>query len=175
MRRRWVIPVMVALLVAGPATNSASAETPAPGGPEAKPEEAPVDSMTSDIELTRAAIQVRRQAIVTAAMDLEPREAEGFWSLYRQYRLDMQKVNDRYVKLLLAYAEHHDSLSDAMAAQILKEYLGIERDRTGIKARYLDRFGKVMPPRKVMRFFQVDNKLDAFINAELATQIPLAR
>jgi hypothetical protein len=32
-----------------------------------------------------------------------------------------------------------------------------------------------MRARKVMRFFQVDNKLDAIINAELAAEIPLAR
>jgi hypothetical protein len=175
MAQRWVISVMVAHLVAWPGAHSVSAQTPVPGAPESRPEETPADVMTSDVELTRAAIQLRRQTLVTAAMDLEPREADAFWPLYRQYRLDMQKVNDRYVKLLLTYGENYDNLSDALAAQILKDYLGIEKDRTSIKARYLPRFGKVMPARKVMRFFQVDHKLDAFINAELATQIPLAR
>jgi hypothetical protein len=32
-----------------------------------------------------------------------------------------------------------------------------------------------MPPKKVARFFQVDNKLEAFIKADLASEIPLVR
>jgi hypothetical protein len=44
-----------------------------------------------------------------------------------------------------------------------------------VKSRYVPRFKKVMSARKVARFFQVDNKLDAAINADLVEQIPLVR
>jgi hypothetical protein len=163
------------LLGTGLGTGAVFAQTSAPApAPEARTEESALD-ITSEIELTRAAIQVRRQAIVTAAMDLEPKEGEAFWPVYREYRADMAKVNDRYVKLLGTYAENYDTLSDQLAARIMDQYLGVERDRTAVKARYVPRFGKIMPSRKVMRFFQVDNKLDAIINAELAAEIPLAR
>jgi hypothetical protein len=131
--------------------------------------------MTGEIELTRAAIQVRRQALVTAAMDLEGKEADSFWPLYRDYRQAMAKVNDRYVKLLTSYLESYDTLTDEFAKGMMKEYLSIERDRTGVKATYVPKFSKVMPTKKVARFFQVDNKLDAIINSELAQIIPLVR
>jgi hypothetical protein len=169
MRMRRMIAAMALLLGTWSGTGAVSAQTSAPA-----PEEPKLD-ITSEIELTRAAIQVRRQAIVTAAMDLEPREGEAFWPIYREYRSDMAKVNDRYVKLLVTYAENYDALSDQLATRIMDEYLGIERDRTAVKARYVPRFRKIMPARKVMRFFQVDNKLDAIINAELAADIPLTR
>jgi hypothetical protein len=133
------------------------------------------EDITSEVELTRAAIQVRRQALVAAAMDLEGREAESFWPLYRDYRVDMAKVNDRYVKLLVAYLEAYDSLTDEAAGRLVDEYLGIERARNGIKAAYVPRFSKIMPVKKVARFFQVDNKLDAVIQAEMAQMIPLIR
>jgi hypothetical protein len=175
MITRWIMPAIAAVLATGLAAGAVSAQTPAPapaaGG---QAEEAKID-ITSDIELTRAAIQVRRQAIVTAAMDLEPREAEAFWPVYRAYRTDMAKVNDRYARLLVTYVENYDTLSDQLATRFMNDYLGVERDRTGVKARYLPRFGKIMPARKVMRFFQVENKLDALINAELAADVPLAR
>jgi hypothetical protein len=148
-----------------PATPPAK-ETPTPDGNE---------DMTGEIELTRAAIQVRRQALVTAAMDLDSKEAERFWPLYREYRLAMAKVNDRYVKLLVSYLDAYDTQTDESATQLMKEYLKIERDRTGVKATYVPRFTKVMPAKKVARFFQVDNKLDAVINADLARVIPLIR
>jgi hypothetical protein len=131
--------------------------------------------MLSDLELTRAAIQVRRQAIVTAVMDLESREAEAFWPLYRDYRAAMATVNDRYVKLLVGYLETFDALTDDGAKGLLNEYMSIERARIDVKGRYVPRFGKVLPARKLARFFQIDNKLDAVIAADMARLIPLAR
>jgi hypothetical protein len=118
---------------------------------------------------------VKRQALVTAAMDLEAPEADIFWPLYREYRLEMAKVNDRFVKLLVAYMQSYDELSDAEATRLMNEYLAIERARNGVKTKYVPRFREKLPPRKVARFFQVDNKLDAIINADLASVIPLAR
>lgn len=142
---------------------------------EGQQDSAAAGELTGDIELTRAAIQVRRQALVTAAMDLQAPEAEIFWPLYREYRLAMVKVNDRFVKLLVGYMQNYDELTDAHATRIMDEYLAIERARNGVKAKYVPRFREKLPARKVARFFQVDNKLDAIINADLASVIPLAR
>ena len=132
-------------------------------------------ALTGDIELTRAVIQVRRQALVTAAMDLESKEADAFWPLYREYRMAMATVNDRFVTLLVVYLDSYENLTDEAATKMLDEYLSIERARNSVKTTYVPRFGKLLPPRKVARFFQVDNKLDAVINADLAYLIPLAR
>jgi hypothetical protein len=141
---------------------------------ESKPEDPTLD-MTSDVELTRAAIQVRRQAIVTAAMDLDAKESQAFWPMYREYREAMAAVNDRLVKLLVTYLSTYENLTDETAGKMLEEFLSIERARNSVKSKYVPRFGKLIPTRKVARFFQVDNKLDAFINADLAQLVPLAR
>jgi hypothetical protein len=108
-------------------------------------------------------------------MDLAPKEAEAFWPLYREYRLEMAKVGDRASKLLVQYTEQYDNLTDEQAKNIMKEWLRVEKAKTGVKSKYVSRFEKILPARKVMRFFQADNKLDAVINAQLAQIVPLAR
>ena len=128
-----------------------------------------------EIALTRAGVQARRQAIVTSAMDLTAPESEAFWPLYRDYRMDMAKVDDRLVDLIIVYAGNYDSLSDELASKLLTDYLDIERARLDVKGRYVPRFQGVLPARKVARFYQVDNKLDKKIQAELAREIPLTR
>jgi hypothetical protein len=174
---RWMFSALIVLASAVPGVRWVAAQTPGslpapeqPGQQEATPEHP-----TSEIELTRAAIQVRRQAIVTSVMDLQPREADAFWPLYREYRLEMAKVNDRLVKLILQYGESYDTLSDEQATRILDEALAIEKARTNVKAKYVSRFRKVLPTRKVTRFFQADNKLDVLIAADLAAGIPLVK
>jgi len=169
----------IALVVLGTGgVGTAVAQSPATAdskATDATQDSAAAGELTGDIELTRAAIQVRRQALVTAAMDLQAQEADIFWPLYREYRLAMAKVNDRFVKLLVAYMQNYDELSDVEAARIMDEYLAIERARNGVKTKYVPRFREKLPARKVARFFQFDNKLDAIINADLASVIPLAR
>lgn len=164
----------VALLALTSGEWRAWAQTSPPAAQEQKAADE-TDDMTSEVELTRAAIQVRRQALVTAVMDLESKEAEAFWPLYREYRQEMAKIGDRFVKLLNTYLQSYQTLTDDQAKKILDEYLSIERGRNSVKSKYVGKFTKVLPAKKVARFFQIDNKMDAVINAELAQTIPLAR
>lgn len=178
---RMVIAIAVTGLMWAATSSTTFAQTPAPtpspspgSTPQAAPAAPPAVDL-GDVELTRASIQVKRQALVTSAMDLEPKEADAFWPLYREYRMAMATVNDRFVKLLITYLDQHDTLTDDTAARMTDEYLGIERDRNGVKVTYVPKFRAVIPARKVARFFQIDHKLDAVINSSLAELVPLAR
>ena len=109
------------------------------------------------------------------AMDLDDKEAQAFWPLYRDYRIEMSKIGDRFVNMITTYAENYPDMSDEVAGKLIKEYVSIEKARTRVREKYAGRFQKVLPVRKVMRFFQVDNRLDVAIAAELGEQIPLVR
>ena len=175
---RRTIMLLIALGLAVSMTSWVVAQQPTP--PAQPPAagaapEADQEDLTSDIALTRASIQLRRQAIVTSVMDLTPKESEAFWPLYREYRVEMAKVGDRISKLLVQYSEQYDGLTDAQASQIMKDWISVEKARTGVKDKYVSRFKKILPARKVMRFFQADNKLDAILLAQLASVVPLAR
>jgi hypothetical protein len=175
---RRTLMLTVALGLAASMAGWVAAQQPtAPAQPPAgsAAPEADQEDLTSDIALTRASIQLRRQAIVTSVMDLTPKESEAFWPLYRDYRVEMAKVGDRISKLLVQYSEQYDGLTDAQASQIMKDWIGVEKARTGVKDKYVSRFKKILPARKVMRFFQADNKLDAMLLAQLASVVPLAR
>jgi hypothetical protein len=151
---------------------AAPAQQPGASAPQAADQD---EDLTSDLALTRASIQLRRQAIVTSVMDLTPKEAEAFWPLYREYRMEMAKVGDRVSKLLVDYTGQYDTLTDEQAKKIMNEWLSIEKAKMNVKGKYVSKFQKILPARKVMRFFQADNKLDAVINAQLASVVPLAR
>jgi hypothetical protein len=128
-----------------------------------------------EIRLTRVAIDNERQALITRGMDLTPGEMQRFWPLYREYRLEARKVGDRIVALINTYADNHQNLTDKVADKLLTEFVRIEEQRARLKTRYLPKFKQVLPPRKVARFYQIENKLDIAILAEMAQAIPLAR
>jgi hypothetical protein len=141
------------------------------GAPSADPQAQAV----AEIQLTRTLIDTQRQLLVSGGLELSPKEMEGFWPLYREYRVEMAKLGDRLVGVITTYAENYDSLKDDVAGRLLDDYLGIEKDRARVKAKYLPKFKKVLPVIKVVRFYQIENKLDIAILAELAEEIPLVR
>ncbi len=143
-----------------------------PASPQ--PSESRTQAM-EQIQLTRTAIAAERQAIITRAMDLTPEEMQRFWPLYRDYRLEAMKVGDRIVTIISTYAENYENLTDPVANQLLTEFVGIEKERARLKEKYLSKFKKVLPPRKIVRFYQLENKLDIAILNEMAENIPLAR
>ena len=128
-----------------------------------------------EIRLTREVINNERQALVTRAMDLTPAEMQRFWPLYRQYRLAASKVGDRITTLITTYADNYQNLTDKVADKLLTEFVRLEEDRARLKAQYLPKFKKVLPPKKVVRFYQIENKLDTALLAEIGQAIPLAR
>jgi Spy/CpxP family protein refolding chaperone len=130
---------------------------------------------TEDIRLTRLQINNERQALVTRGMDLTPGEMQHFWPLYRQYRSETMKVGDRIVALITTYADNYQTMSDKVADKLLTEFVSIEQERARLKANYLPKFKKVLPPKKVARFYQIENKLDTAILAEVAQAVPLTR
>lgn len=138
------------------------------------PPDAKAEAM-EQIHLTRVAIQAGRQAIVTEGMDLTPAEMETFWPLYREYRLEAAKIGDRIVGLIERYAANYDSMTNEAANKLLNDFVKIERARADLKAKFLPRFKKVLPATKVVRFYQLENKMDIAVLNEMAEQIPLVK
>ena len=129
----------------------------------------------SEIELTRSVIQTKKKIIVAANMLLTEQESEAFWPVYNDYQQALRNVNDRTVKLLEGYARDYLTLTDEKAEEMLNEFLDIESEKVKLKKSYVKKFRKVLTEKKVTRYFQIENKLDAIIGFELADTIPLVR
>ena len=133
--------------------------------------------VTEDLNLTREIIQVKRKAIVALNMALTDYESQAFWPLYDEYWAEMRKIGDRDVALISDFAKNYvyESLTNKKAEEMLKEFLAIQKDELKLKQKYAKKFKKVLPEKKVLRYFQIENKLDLIIDTELSAQIPLAR
>jgi hypothetical protein len=53
--------------------------------------------------------------------------------------------------------------------------LAIEGERVTLMKSFLPKFRKVLPEKKVARYYQLENKIDAVVNYGLARQIPLVK
>lgn len=134
-----------------------------------------VVAQADEIELTRQVIQTERQAIVAVNMGLTDSEGEKFWPLYRDYRNEVAKLGDRLMKVITTYADNYEDLPEETATWMVKEYLEIQKATAELRQNWAPRFREVLTPKQLARFYQIENKLDAIVNYDLAASIPLVR
>ena len=125
------------------------------------------------IQMLRQEVGKDRREIVKANMLLTNSEAARFWPLYDEYRAEMNKIGDKRVKLITDFAANRDSMSEDEGLRLLKARLDIEKEKNDVRGDYVKKFNKELSARTTARFFQIDQKLDAAVEAALAARIPL--
>jgi|MudIll2142460700_1097286.scaffolds.fasta_scaffold504667_1 hypothetical protein len=131
--------------------------------------ETPADNM----QIIREKLQADKKLLVADNMNLTDKEAKAFWPVYDSYQKDLIKLNDRVIKNISDYEINVDKMTDDVAKKLIKEYLAIESDRLKLRQSYLPKFEKVLPYKKVMRYYQLENKVYAIVMYEAAKKIPL--
>jgi len=144
------------------------------GAPPPAPEAG--GTVVDEVKAERAALESERRKIVAAALDLTPEEHQKFWPVYKEYRDAMVAVADKGMKVIFGYAEAYNagSLQDDKAKTLIADWLSYEESRLKARQTYMTKFMGALPARKVFRYFQVENKLDAIVTMDVASQVPLA-
>jgi hypothetical protein len=125
------------------------------------------------IELIRSQLATQRQALVAENLELTEAESEKFWPVYRSYQFDRAPLMDRRLETIREFRDNYDTLTDAQAKQIVDDVMKYEDDTLKLTRKYIREFRKVLPEKKVMRYLQIERKLDAVIDFDLARVIPL--
>lgn len=114
--------------------------------------------------------------ILREEMMLTDEESREFWPLYERYSAERRVISEPYLAGLIEYVDRYYSgdLSDAHAERLINTYFDVQQAILRKRHDYVKKFGEVMSGIKVMRFFQLENKVQAEVNAALAVTIPLA-
>jgi hypothetical protein len=115
----------------------------------------------------------QKKLIVMQNMEFTEDEGKFFWPVYNDFQKELFQVNERAAVLIIAYASVYQTMTDEQATKIVKEYFDIQKSRTSILDSYMQELSKGLPAKKVFRYLQVENKLEAIVRYELAEGIPL--
>ena len=130
-------------------------------------------SAEANLDVLVHAIQSNRKALVAVNLKLTDDEAAKFWPIYDRYQKEINAIGDRLVGVIQDYTTNFSDLSNEKAMKLVDDYLAVEADRVKVKRAYVDEFAKALPGRKVTRFYQIENKMDAVIRYDLAATIPV--
>ena len=131
----------------------------------------PADNMQIVLEKIRA----DKKLLVAENMQLTEAEAKAFWPLYDRYQDELFLLRARSAKLIEDYADAYEKMTNDTAKKLLDEYMTIETLQLKLRHTYLLKFRKVLPGVKVVRYYQIENKIQAVLLYELGAKIPLIK
>src|SRR5262245_42846132 len=127
----------------------------------------------ASLTILRDTLRSNKKALVDVNLALSDQEASSFWPVYDRYQKELGAVQDRLLRVIQDYEANFGSMTDEKAMKLVEEYLAVEEDRAKIRRAYLGPISEALPGRKVMRFYQIENKIDAVLRYELAKTIPV--
>lgn len=131
------------------------------------------DAPSDNMQILREKIQADKKLLVATYMKLAENESKAFWSAYDSYQKHLMALNERAFRNIGDYAANADKMTDDLAKKVVNEHLAIENDRQKLRQSYLPVFAKAVPYKKVMRYYQLENKILAVLMYDAARQIPL--
>lgn len=132
-------------------------------------------AMNNDVAEGRAMVQAARDEIIRTELSLSDDEGAVFWPIYEDYSAKKAEVMDRYTDFIADYIQHYDrgDISTDYADELIKSFFVIKREILDIQESYVPKFRKILPAVKVAQFYQLENKINAEIDAQLAVSVPL--
>ena len=128
-----------------------------------------------DMQLLISQIQTDKRAVVLSSMQMTDAEVAAFTPVYDNYQADMKKLFEEAVAMLNKFAANYGSMTDDAAKDILKDWLKLRDERNATMKKYAKQMGRVLPPTKVLQWVQIENKLNAVLDVQAASVIPVSR
>ena len=169
MRRRIVLQLAALGLISALTgfMQISSAQTKSAGG----------DKPASNLEIIHEKLKADKKLIVAKYMELTESEAKKFWPVYDEYQGDLQKSNERLLRLLESYAADYKnkSLTDEKAKKLLDDWIALEQDDGKRRSTFAPKVLQALPPKKAARYLQIENEYRILLRYDLAATVPLVQ
>ena len=133
------------------------------------------ESLDSYIEIMRSDLKTQKKALITEAMKLTDAEAKVFWPMYREYELDMTKLQDKRLATLKDFAANYDSLTVKKTEELIKNSFSFQKDLISLREKYYKQAVKLIGPKRGALWAQIENQINNLVEAKISSQVPLLK
>ena len=132
-------------------------------------------SGVADLQAMQQAARKDKRALVADKLQLTPAEAKKFWPVYDGLQRDLTRLNRERNLALETLASRERPPSDAYAKQVVGDLMSIEEQEVKSMRKASSAAMRALPPRKAARYLQIENKLRAAQDYEIAAAFPLTQ
>jgi len=127
-----------------------------------------------ELKLVIMSKATQKKAIILSNMHLNGDVKQKFGKLYDEYQVKLMKHRISELTLIKNYASSINNLNDENANKLITEWATVEDAELVLKKNYIAKFKKIMPSADVIRYFQIENRLQLLREVQTSSSIPLA-
>lgn len=103
----------------------------------------------------------------TKRLNLSPKEAERFWPVYNEYQEQRNRIQEEKLGLIRTFNQGEGTLTDKQTAEIGDKLIGAIVKESELAVILHKKMKEVLPPAKVIRFYQAENQFKSQLLNEL--------
>jgi hypothetical protein len=108
-------------------------------------------------------------------LTLNEEQAKIFWPLFDEYISSYDTINNERVSIIQEYMLNYYGMDDETAKDLVKRSMNLNEDILNLREKYLDIMLGKLPAVVVGKFFQIDARALAIVDAVRMSSVPLVR
>ncbi len=106
----------------------------------------------------RERLDAYKVGFFTKRLNLTSSEAEKFWPVYNDFQAQRAQIQLEKQKLIRTFNQGEGSLSNSQLAEIGDKLIGTVVKESELAVSFHAKLKEVLPPAKVIRFYQAENQ-----------------
>ena len=115
-------------------------------------------------------IEAIKVGYITKQLNLTTDEAKVFWPVYNQYDAEMEVIRKGRLTELMNAKINFDEMSDADVAKTIDSEFNYQQQELNIRKKYNEELKKVLPVKKVAKFWVAEQKFKLYLLEQLKQQ-----
>jgi hypothetical protein len=103
----------------------------------------------------------------TKKLNLTSSEAEKFWPVYNEYQRQKNLIQQEKISLIRNFNQNGNTLSDSQMTEIGDKLVSAIVQESSLAVSFHKKLKEVLPPEKVIRFYQAENQYKVQLLNEL--------
>ena len=126
-------------------------------------------------DLKKNIVLDQKKLAVLENLTLSDEEAAKFWPLFRDFQEASYDLEEKQIDMILFYIKNHKSLTDEQASNLINAYFLMDDNHRKLLRdfAFVLEFEKVLPAKKIFRFLQIQQNIEAIEQNEISKKVPL--
>jgi len=125
------------------------------------------------LESQKHVMKKEKKEMVKDVLELTEDQSKVFWPIYDEYMNELKPFNNILVNTITEYMDKYETMTNADADRLYKNYMVVDESWLKLKKKYYKKMHKVLPAIKVVRYFQLENRLRIMILGDLTIDLPM--
>ncbi len=127
-----------------------------------------------DEEVVRKLFQAEHRSIVSDNLKMTDAQSTAFWGIYDQYEVERKIISEKRLAVLKKFIDNIDSSNVATSTEVMNTTLDNQSENLKLQKKYFKKISKSVSPLVAARFIQIEQTINAKINWDVLSQLPLA-